>query len=561
MKQHDPSRSRTHGLAVVLEGPSAYLPVWRMQQRLAELRYRLSLPDTLLLLEHAPVITIGRHGKADHVLAGSETETVRIDRGGDVTWHGPGQLVAYWIADLHAHELGVHAFVHELEESLIASIARFGIEGFRREGLTGVWTRSHRAPGDAARDTLRGSPAIGREDESQPGWAKIAAIGVRIARWVSFHGVALNVRASALPAFREIVPCGLAGAAVTSIESEIGEGAPSFDEARSALAGAFAERFSMQWRELRHPAITTDEQAGELIARLLEESGRGARKPPWLRAGLPGGESYRNVRRTLESGALHTVCESARCPNSHECWNAGTATFLILGNQCTRACGFCAIDRDPRPAPPEEDEAERVAQAAARLGLRHVVVTSVTRDDLPDGGAAQFAATIASIRAHLPQATVEVLIPDFAGSERALERVIAARPDVLNHNVETVARLFPRVRPGADLSRSLGILKAAARAGLPAKSGFMLGLGESPREVRLLLDDLRATGCDRVTIGQYLKPAPARLPVHRFYTPEEFAAFGEEARKRGFIRVQSGPLVRSSYHAGQFAGERDADPS
>ena len=541
--------SRAPAIAVSLGGASAFAPTWQVQRRLAELRYRLEIPDTLLLLEHAPVITLGRHARADHVLAAGEIPVVPIDRGGDVTYHGPGQLTAYWIADLQAHDSSVRAFIHELEESVILALARFGIAGSRRTGLTGVWVRAG-GEHESAASAGRAQPERNGREESG-GWSKIAAIGVRVSRWVSLHGIALNVGRAALPGFARIVPCGLPGERVTAMEALLSPPAapPAPPALHGALIEAFAERFAVRFRHLEHEALTTGEEGERLLQRLLAESRRGERKPGWLRTRLPGGARYTRVRQALGEGRLHTVCESARCPNCHECWNAGTATFMILGERCTRACRFCAIGQGTRPAPPDPEEPQRVARAAARLGLRHVVVTSVTRDDLSDGGAGLFAATVRAIRASLPGATVEVLIPDFGGSPDALATVLAARPEVLNHNVETVARLYPRVRPGADYGRSLRILEAAARAGLAAKSGFMVGLGESPREIRTLLGELYAAGCRRVTLGQYLRPGPRNLPVHRYYAPEDFAAFAAEARERGFAHVQSGPLVRSSYQA------------
>ncbi len=255
------------------------------------------------------------------------------------------------------------------------------------------------------------------------------------------------------------------------------------------------------------------------------------------------------MRALLGELRLNTVCQSAHCPNECECFASGTATFMILGDTCTRSCRFCAVDQGT-PPPPDPDEPRRVAAAAARLGLRHVVVTSVTRDDLADGGSGHFAATIAAIRAGC-QATVEVLIPDFRGSADSLRRVLAARPDVCNHNVETVPRLYPLVRPQAVYERSLELLCRVADYGhgiLP-KSGLMVGLGETHDEVAAVMRDLRAAGCEALTIGQYLRPSPEHLPVERFVPPEEFEAYHEEAEALGFSAVAAGPFVRSSYHA------------
>lgn len=273
-------------------------------------------------------------------------------------------------------------------------------------------------------------------------------------------------------------------------------------------------------------------------------------KPPWLRVRLPSGRTAARVRALKQGKRLHTVCEEAACPNIGDCWGHGTATFLILGARCTRDCRFCNIS--PGPGQPVDwGEPERVAQAVEAMGLGHAVVTSVTRDDLPDGGAGVFAETIRQIRLRRTGCTIEVLVPDFRGDPEALSRVTAARPEVFNHNVETVPRLYPHIRPQAVYTRSLELLKQAKTLApeILTKSGFMVGLGEVQEEILQVLLDLRQAGCDMVTIGQYLRPSPDHAPVVRYYSPEEFDALKQEARRLGFLRVESGPLVRSSYHA------------
>jgi lipoic acid synthetase len=274
------------------------------------------------------------------------------------------------------------------------------------------------------------------------------------------------------------------------------------------------------------------------------------RKPPWLKRRLPTDSSFQEVRGLIEKGRLHTVCQEAKCPNIWECYAHQTATFLIMGSRCTRNCRFCSVAPGP-PEPLDPQEPARVAEAAARMGLRYAVVTSVTRDDLPDGGAAHFAATIRELRRLIPGTRVEVLIPDFQGDGSALLTVLAARPDVLNHNIESVPRLYPQVRPQADYLRSLALLKRARDfdPALATKSGLMLGLGEETQEVRRTLQDLRATDCRILTLGQYLQPSPEHLPVVRFVTPEEFENWRTSALEMGFAEVASGPFVRSSYHA------------
>ena len=277
------------------------------------------------------------------------------------------------------------------------------------------------------------------------------------------------------------------------------------------------------------------------------------RLAPWLRKRLPAPAATAAVRAVLDELSLATVCSSAHCPNQGECFARGTATFLLLGQVCTRRCRFCAIPGGV-PAPVRADEPDAVAAAAARMALRHVVMTSVTRDDLPDGGAGQFAAAIRAVRRRCPAATIEVLTPDFRGDTAAVDVVLAAGADVFNHNVETVPRLYAAVRPQANYRRSLAVLaRAARRAGGPCtKSGLMVGLGETPDEVRSVMRDLRRAGCDVLTIGQYLAPSSAHHPVARFVEPAQFQAWRADGRRLGFAAVAAGPFVRSSYQAGEL---------
>jgi len=279
-------------------------------------------------------------------------------------------------------------------------------------------------------------------------------------------------------------------------------------------------------------------------------SAQGPARPSWLRAPAPGGENYQDLKRLVRSLGLHTVCESAACPNIGECWNRRAATFMILGNVCTRRCGFCAVQKGA-PLPVDYDEPRRVAEACAVLGLKFAVITSVNRDDRKDGGAELFSLTIAAIRARLPGCGVEVLVPDFQGSHAAMDMVLAASPDVLNHNTETVPRLYRQVRLGARYERSLDMLAYAktSRPGIPIKSGLMLGLGETMDEVLEVMRDLRASRVDILTLGQYLRPSAKHLPIIRYLALEEFADLKRLGYEMGFRHVESGPLVRSSYHA------------
>jgi lipoic acid synthetase len=274
-------------------------------------------------------------------------------------------------------------------------------------------------------------------------------------------------------------------------------------------------------------------------------------RPEWLRVKFFNGPNYQELKRIMRTLGLNTVCESARCPNMGECWEHRTATFMILGNICTRACGFCAVPSGKPDGPPDELEPERVAEAVERMGLRYAVVTSVNRDDQPDGGAAIFARTIVGIRERVPGCKVEVLIPDFRGDWQALETVVRAAPDVLNHNTETVPRLYREVRKGAIYERSLELLRRAKflAPDMPTKTGLMLGLGESADEVLDAMRDLAAQGTDILTLGQYLQPTREHLPVVRFVHPDEFADYKRLGEQMGFAHVESGPLVRSSYHA------------
>ena len=282
-------------------------------------------------------------------------------------------------------------------------------------------------------------------------------------------------------------------------------------------------------------------------------------KPPWVRVRLPSGEAVARLRELIHGQHLHTVCEAALCPNMAECWGRGTATFMILGDVCTRNCRFCAVKHGvPERTSEGATEPLQVARAVAAMGLRHAVVTSVTRDDLPDGGATVFAETIRWLRQLNPDCTVEVLTPDFGGNGEALRTVMDASPDIFGHNMETVPRLYPAARPEARYQRSLRVIERARslKPHCPTKSGLMLGMGETEEEILAVMRDLRRVGCDILTLGQYLRPTRAHLPVARFYTPEQFAALAEAGHRIGFAHVESGPLVRSSYHADTQAGSR-----
>jgi lipoic acid synthetase len=514
----------------------------------------------LLLLEHPPVYTLGVRADLRHVLVppGSVgAELARTDRGGDVTYHGPGQLVGYPIVTLppkHGGTSGMAdtvAYVRAVEQLLIDVLADLGLPGCGR---------------------LREYPGVWVEPDG-PSPRKVAAIGVRLTRGRTMHGFALNVSTD-LAMFGHIVPCGIADKAVTSLQAEgIDVAMQEVVDAVAARAapvwgGGVAERQDVAWRVRPEDlsAFSRGEGPGEiekpgapvrLLGRLAQAGvteglAISERKPDWLRAKARMGPDYLRLKKTMRELQLVTVCEDAGCPNIFECWADGTATFMINGERCTRACGFCLVDTR-HPEPPDPGEPDRVAEAVARMGLAFAVVTAVARDDLPDGGAAGFAATIAAIRRRTPGVQVEVLIPDCKGDEAALDAIFAARPDVLNHNVETVPRLQRAVRPSAGYARSLAVLARADEAGLVTKSGLIVGMGEDDDEVRSTLADLRAVGVDIVTIGQYLRPTTHHLPVARWVTPDQFAAYAMAGEALGIPHVESSPLTRSSYHARQAA--------
>jgi lipoyl synthase len=471
--------------------------------------------DWLLLLEHPHVYTLGVRAKLEHVLvppASVGAELVKTDRGGDVTYHGPGQLVGYPILNVPAGPNATPNYVHSVEQVIIDALDDLGLPGATRlDDYPGVWIDDR----------------------------KIAAIGVRLSRGRSMHGFALNVEPD-LAMFQHIVPCGIADKAVTSLAAE-GVRVDMAD-----VVDAVAARAARQWgvgRQERQDA--TRARTAPVTPIAISE-----RKPEWVRVKVEMGAEYRSLKKTMRSLELVTVCEEAGCPNIFECWKDGTATFMINGDRCTRACGFCLVDTS-QPLPIDPGEPEHVAEAVARMNLAHAVVTAVARDDLADGGAQGFADTIRAIHQRCPNTAVEVLISDCKGDPDALDTIFAAGPEVLNHNLETVLRLQRSVRPSASYARSLAVLARARATGLTTKSGLILGMGESEDEVVGALADLRGVGVDIVTLGQYLRPTAEHLPVQRWWKPEEFDRLRVAGEAMGFAHVQASPLTRSSYHAKQ----------
>jgi lipoic acid synthetase len=468
----------------------------------------------LLLLEHPHIYTLGLRGSLDNVLADDlGAPLVRTDRGGDITYHGPGQLVGYPLLAWPTVPGATPAYVRSVEQLVIDVCADLGLPGTGRlDGYPGVWFEGR----------------------------KLCAIGVRRSRGRTMHGFALNVDPD-LAWFDRIVPCGIPDRGVTSLAAE-GVGATMAEVVERVVA-----RAADAWDGGRYEFTSVDGKrpAGGLP---VDE-----RKPAWLRVRADLGPGYRDVKRTMRSLDLVTVCEEAGCPNIFECWADGTATFMVNGDQCTRACRFCLVDTSRPSGFPDPAEPERVAEAVSSMGLAHAVVTAVARDDLPDGGASAIAETVRAIRRRTPQTTVEVLIPDCKGDPEALAAIFDARPDVLNHNLETVARLQRVVRPSAGYARSLAVLARARAAGLTTKSGLIVGMGESPDEVDAAMADLRNVGVDILTVGQYLRPSAAHLPVDRWWTPEEFDRVRAVGSALGFAHVEASPLTRSSYHARQAA--------
>ena len=498
----------------------------------------------LVLCEHDEVVTLGRRADPTHIKdsLSDSVPVFQVERGGDVTWHGPGQLVGYPVVSLEeavGAALGSAEWVRRLEELMIRALAECGLSGFRREGLRGVWV----GDGDSYR--------------------KIGSVGVKVEHGRTFHGFSLNVSCD-LSRTEQIVSCGIEGVQMTSICNEsipvdvrhvkdvvVRHAACLLDgEVDIVYAGVDSEEDAVGVADTNDAGVWESVQLRRSNTAQWRSSGVGQRerKPEWLRKPFRSSETQSAVTQVVRSRSLITVCEEAGCPNISECWSAGTATFMLNGKSCTRNCSFCLVDT-AKPEPFDGSEPARVADAVQEMGLEYVVLTAVARDDLADGGAETFAGTIRAIRAGRPGCQVEVLIPDFSGNEKAMDMVFAERPDVLNHNIETVLRLQRAVRSRASYQRSLGVLSKARSLGLVTKSGIMVGVGESDDEVLETLQDLHQVGVSIVTIGQYLRPSADHLAVKRWVEPatfERYRAFGESI---GIAAVESGPYVRSSYHA------------
>ncbi len=524
--------------------------------------FRHGREQHLLLLEHPHVFTYGPRTdlaanlKCDPAAVGAEL--VPVKRGGDVTYHGPGQLVGYPIVNV-ANSLGASDHVCAVQRVLVRSLQRLGLTdvGCLAE-YPGVWV-----------------------DPDRPNPRKIAAIGVRLSRGRTMHGFALNVHTDLTYMREHIVPCGIADKPVTSLAEELaGSG---IDITMRRVADIVAEEAAREWGSgeierqdvaWKHrpddlsafsrgegPGVVVRTAAEHGLTRVqarLEQAGVtdglaiATRKPEWLRPKVVHGAEVLGMKRTVRDLGLVTVCEEAGCPNLSECWADGTATFMVLGERCTRACGFCLVDTR-KPLGPDATEPERLADAVARSGLEHTVLTMVARDDLVDGGMAHVADCVRAIRERSPHTRIETLVSDARGDEASLAYLFEAAPDVVNHNIETVARLQRAVRPSAGYARSLSLLARAKATGLATKSGIIVGMGETPDEVLGCLADLAGIGVDIVTIGQYLRPTSNHLPVARWVEPHEFAAWKAAGEALGIGHVEASPLTRSSYHAKRAA--------
>ena len=503
-----------------------------------------SKDDYLLLLEHNNVITSGRSSKENNLLVSKDQlhelgiEYFETDRGGDITYHGDGQLIGYPIIRL-SDPKKVIPFVRNLENVIIDSLRKFKIDSFTKEDDTGVWTAK----------------------------GKIASVGIKVSKWTTYHGFSLNIFDS-LDGYQLINPCGNQSEQITSIHQFNPD--ISFEEVASEISDNFVKVFGY---------ANTDRQFSQFTPRQLKRTKefnidqmvkdgvfkinqnkipvtvRGVlpsepKRPEWMKVKANLGSDYVSLKNLLSEKKLNTVCEEASCPNIYECWSMGTATFMIMGDVCTRACGFCDV-KTGKPGELDLGEPLRVAESVQAMNLTHAVITSVNRDDLEDGGSMFFADTIRAVKDKNSHCDVEVLVPDFKGLRSAIQNIIDASPEVFNHNLETVPRLQREIRTAASYGRSLSLLEYVKKQGFmgKTKTGLIVGMGETKEEVISVLKDLSKIEVDIVTIGQYLRPTAKHRPIDRYATIEEFEDYKIIGESYGIPHVESGPLVRSSYHA------------
>jgi lipoic acid synthetase len=487
------------------------------QRQLYEERRQEKIPNTVLIVEHLPVITLGARESANKLLAERgelaqrQIDVVDIRRGGGATAHNPGQLVFYPILNLQDFGFGINEYIRELERIGAELLAQLGVRSESKKGFPGLWV----------------------------GGKKIASVGVRVSRFVTYHGMAINIQ-NDLSIFGLLVPCGLDKVKVTSVLKETGS-TRSMAQVKQKLSRLLARRFSRPngRQNTKYEPKAADHQLRRL--------------PPWLKRPLPAGERYNHTNNVLDSLGLQTICRNANCPNIAPCWQKGTAAVLILGNICMRNCSFCSVAKG-KPEPPDADEPAAVAEMAKQMKLKYLVITSVARDDLPDGGASHFRNCIDKTREYCPDIKIEILTPDFRDCQKTAIRILQkGLPFLFAHNVETVPSLYPLARSGGNYQRSLNLLRIVKETygNIQTKSSIMLGLGESDAEVIKVLKDLRETGCDRITIGQYLKPSRNSLDVAEYIRPEKFDWWKQLAGDLGFSWVMSSPFTRSSYLAEQ----------
>lgn len=481
-----------------LPGLCDYLQIFQEMQNLTANRNANS-SDELWFLEHSHVFTQGKAGKPEHLLNPGNVPVIQTDRGGQVTYHGPGQLIIYPLIDLHRCKLGAKRFVNLLEQTTIDTLAEYGIAARSRDDAPGVYVDD----------------------------AKICSIGLRIHRGCSYHGLALNVTTD-LSYFSRINPCGyknLRMCNVTDFNKKV-----TFADLQKSFFHNFKKNFGY-----------TDEA-------------KPLRKPEWIRSKLLSIDGMAQTKKILHNSHLATVCDEAACPNRGECFSRGTATFMIMGDICTRNCRFCNVTCG-KPQPLNSDEPLKLARTISAMRLKYVVITCVCRDDLNDGGATHFAKCIQEIRAANQNIKVEILAPDFRNHvSEALQTLALSPPDVFGHNIETVPRLYKEITPSSSYTDSLKLLLEHKNEfpNISTKSGIMVGLGETDEEIIEVLKDLRAHQVDYLTIGQYLQPNKTKIPVARYVTPAKFDEFAILAKQLGFTKIASGPMVRSSYYADQI---------
>ena len=500
--------------------------------------------DYLLLLEHNNVVTIGRSGDINNLLVSknilneNNIEFFETDRGGDITFHGDGQLIGYPIIRLDDPKKVV-PFVRKIENVIIDTLAELSIDAFSKIDDTGVWTKE----------------------------GKIASIGIKVSKWTTLHGFSLNISENT-KGFDFINPCGSSDEHVVSIQQY--DETVSFKEVTEIISRKFVEIFKYEKVDKQFSQFTPRQlkkkkefHIDQLVNNGVFNASKNSvpitlnssvksepERPEWMKVKANLGKDYLSLKSLIKEKRLNTVCEEASCPNIYECWSMGTATFMIMGDTCTRACGFCDVNTG-KPCDLDMDEPYRVAESVKIMGLTHAVITSVNRDDLDDGGSAFFAKTIDEVRLENNQTSIEVLIPDFKGSKEAIDNIINANPEVLNHNLETVPRLQREIRTAASYGRSLALLQYAKESHFlgKTKTGLIVGMGEEFEEVIAVLKDLSRINIDIVTIGQYLRPTQRHRLIDRYVSQEEFEQYKTIGQELGIPHIESGPLVRSSYHA------------